>query len=105
MDHAYSILMFCFAGALLVYAGLLALCGPELIPRYRLVYGKKMSKKDGKALARRVAKIVAITAAAPLLSGVVWLITGPDGPLFPAMLALVGGFAVCIWLGVRVTKE
>ena len=93
MDTAFSILMFCFSGMLLLYAGLLALAkDPQLIPRH---YYAKI--KNPKAYALQFAKLTALTAAAPALSGLV----GLSGCTWAAVAVLLGGFVVCIWLGIR----
>ncbi|MBQ5973820.1 MAG: hypothetical protein IJL69_06420, partial [Oscillospiraceae bacterium] len=69
MEYGYSILMFCLAGAIGLYAGLLALTGDaELIPR-----GQFAKMRDKKAYARRFAGAAAFAAAAPAVSGVVGL--------------------------------
>lgn len=100
MESAFSILMFIFSAALLLYAGMIALFGVELIPRYWMV---KIT--DKKAYARRFAKILAVTALAPALSGAVGLLVNIDeAPLLP-LLALLLGIPAAIWLGVRITKE
>ncbi len=100
MEYGFSILMFCFSGGILLYAGMIALFGVELIPRYWMV---KMT--DKKAYARRFARILGVTALAPALSGVVALIVGiEEAPLLP-LLALLLGIPAAIWLGTLITKE
>ena len=99
MEYGYSVLMFCFAGALLLYAGLLAVekRRPDLlIPRYRASSG---DMKNPIRHARRIAKIVALCALAPLLSGVVGLFGQP----VIAGIVLVAALAAAIWLGIRIT--
>ena len=96
--YGYAILMFCLAGGLLLYAALLARAkDPTLIPRS---YAAEM--QDRRAYARQFARVIALVAAAPALSGLVALLT--DAAL-PALLVLIGGLAVCIWLGVRRMKK
>ena len=100
MEYAYSILMFCFSGAILIYAGLIAPGNVELIRNYWAV---KM--KDRKAYARQFAKLLALTALAPLLSGIVALICGPDRlPLLPVVVLIVGTI-VCIKTGLRFMRD
>ena len=107
MEYAYSILMFCFAGMLLLYAGLLALTGDVgLIPRNELV---KM--KDKKAYARQFAKVIALVALAPVLSGLVvmvpWLsaLTSVVAAHVAAFLVLVLAFVGCIRVGVWLMRD
>ena len=96
--YGFAILMFCLAGGLLLYAALLAKeKDPTLIPRN---YAAKM--KDRRAYARQFARVIALVAAAPALSGLIALLT--DAAL-PTLLALVGGLVVCLWLGARWMKK
>ena len=94
MDYAFSILMFCFSGAILIYAGIMAATKDISMLRWRHRNVAKM--KDPKAYAVMVAKILALTAAAPLIGGLIGLLS-----------PLIGGIAliVClmpfIWLGVK----
>lgn len=100
MEYAYSILMFCFSGAILLYAGLIAPGNDELIGRS---WAAKM--KDKKAYARQFAKLLALISLAPLLSGVVALICSPDKmPLLPVVV-LIGGTIVCIRIGLRFMRD
>ena len=107
MEYAYSILMFCFAGMLLLYAGLLALTKDAgLIPRSEAV-----EMRDKKAYARQFAKVMALVALAPVLSGLValapWLsaLTGVVGAHVAAFLVLVLAFVGCIRVGVRLMRD
>lgn len=98
MEYGLSILMFCFAGGLLLYAGLLAAekRRPDLlIPRR--VYTSK--KNWAIPYARKLAKIVALCALSPLLTGIAALFASPliAGIVFVLTLILF------IWLGIRVT--
>ena len=100
MEYAFSILMFIFSGALLLYAGLVAVFGVGLIVRH---WAAKI--RDEKAYARRFAKILSLTALAPALSGVVGLLVDMEQHPFLPLLTLVLGIIAAIWLGVRLTKE
>ncbi len=97
MEHAYSILMFCFAGALLLYGiVLVATKDPGLIPR-----ADAAEIKDKKAYAAQFGKIICATALAPLTSGLIaW-----NGHFGYAVIMLVVGFVVCIWEGTRMMKQ
>ena len=101
MEYGFSILMFCFAGVLLLYAGLLAVekRRPDLlIPRYRASSG---DMKNPIRYARRIAKIVALCALSPLLTGLVGLTSRYLIAGIVFVVALVGA----IWLGIRMTRE
>lgn len=91
MESAYSILMFCFAGLLLLYALLLAK-DEKLIPRD---YAAKM--EDKKRYARRLAGLLAIVALGPVFSGLAGLFTTPG----QALLVLLVDLPLLIWLGIR----
>ena len=85
----FSILMFCFAGALLLYAGLLALTRDyDLIPR-----GYATRPKDKTAYALAFAKAIAVTALAPLGSGIYGLFSTALG-----LVMLLINLPLCIWI-------
>ena len=99
MEYGLSVLMFCFSGALLLYAGLLAMekKRPDLlIPRH---YAGKMGNPV--KYARRIAKIVVVCAAAPLLTGIVGLFAPPLVVGIVFVVALI----LAIWLGVKLTGD
>ena len=93
MEHAYSILMFWFAGALAVYGLLLILTKDiGLVPR-----SDSSEIKDKKGYAKQLGKIVLATSLAPLSSALIaW-----NGRTMLALAMLFIGFAVCIREGVR----
>ena len=98
MEYGFSILMFCLAGGMLLYALLLYTekKRPDLlIPRR--VYTSK--KNWAVPYARKLAKIVALCAVSPLLTGVVGLFAKP----LIAGIVLVLTLILFIWLGIRVT--
>ena len=93
--NPFSILMFCFSGALLLYAALLAVTRDDkLIVRH---YAAKM--KDRKAYAARFAKVIALVAVAPAHSGIAALFSGPL-----AAVVLGGETALAIWIGTEIMK-
>ena len=94
MKYGFSIIMFCFSGAILLYAGIMGATKDIKMLYWRHRYSAKMN--DKKAYAVMVAKILAITAAAPLLGGLVGLIS----PLIGGIV-LVVSFIASIWLGVK----
>ena len=71
MEHAFSILMFIFAGALLLYAALMALTKDYKMLPYRA--RQSVKPKDPKKYTVQLAKIVALVAAAVALGAAVAL--------------------------------
>ena len=95
----YSIIMFIFAGMLLIYAALLSTGDSGLIMRE---YAAKM--KDKKKYARQLAKVIALVAVAPALSGLAALFFESDALLVPVII-LVAGVAAAIYLGTRIMRK
>ena len=94
MDFAFSIIMFCFSGAILLYALLLALTKDMTMLQRR--YRVSADIKDKKAYALMLAKIIAFVGISPLLAAIVGLISPAAGAaVFVISLILL------IWLGVR----
>ena len=100
MEYGFPILMFCFAGALLLYAGLIAMGNTGLILRYQFA-----RVKDRRKYARQFGKILALVALAPLLSGVVALLGDAERMFLPAMGTLVAGTALAIAMGVKLMND
>ena len=101
MEYGYSIIMFCMAGALVLYAGLLALVkDPMLIPRH---YAARMRNK--KAYALMFAKIIAMMAMPFAASGIVGLIWNEDQTLVPAIAVLIIGFIACLYLSTKIARK
>ena len=98
MENVYSTVMFILAGALLFYALLLQTGDVGLIP-YRTRHS--LPKSGTKAHIRLIGRILAVVAAAPLLSGVVGLFTDPEVTVIPQILLPLIGFPFFIWLGIR----
>ena len=93
-----SILMLIFSGALFLYALLLYRTkNANLIARS---YAVKM--KDREAYTKQFAKVLALTAAAPMISGIVGLITD-NGQLFTRFL--IGGIILALLIGVDMMKK
>lgn len=95
--NPFSIIMFVFAGALLVYAFLMQTGDDQLI-RFRQRAFLPKNKKERKVEVRSIGKIVALTAAAPLLTGVLGLFTTHPVPLILTPVAL---FVLMILVGVK----
>lgn len=95
MRYVFSIIMFCFAGAMFLYA-LIVNGDPTAIVRS---YSVKM--KNPKAYAKYFAKIIAVIALAPLLCGIYGVIFDPAAqPLMTAFIS-VDIAVVCIFLATR----
>ncbi len=97
MEKGFPILMLCFGGLMLVYAGLLAYVkDPSYIPHTNAA---KIFNRE--RYASKFAGIIALVALAPLISGLVGLFTGP---LVTAIL-LVVLLVLFIWLGTKKMKD
>lgn len=97
MDNAYSILMLIFAGAILLYAGLLALTKDyKMLPYHSRV---SVKPKDPKRYALQLSKVIALVALSPAISGLVgfWNLTA-------AFIVLLVSFVLLIWLGTKLMK-
>ena len=91
----FSILMFCFSGALFLYAVLLYTTKDyKLIPR-----GYASKKDDKKAYARQVAEIVALVAVAPTHCGYVALFS-----MGWSVVVLVVEIVIALWVGTRIME-
>ena len=96
--EGYSVLMFCFGGFLLIYAGILAgTKNVKLIPHHDAA---KM--KNEKQYAEQFARIIAIVSLAPLASALVARITD-NGTL--SFLVLIGIMIIACIIAVRLTKK
>ena len=97
MTYVYSILMAVFAGALLLYAALMALTKDyKMLPiRAR----QSVKPKDPKKYTAQLAKAIALVASAPALSALVGLWN-----VMAAVVVLIAGFVLCIWLGTVIMR-
>lgn len=100
MEYAYSILMFCFAGGILLYAALMSSGDASMIRR---LYAAKV--KDKKAYAKQFAKVLALVSLAPLSSGVAALIVDINRRPFPPVITLIVVFIACMQKGVKMMEE
>ena len=96
MRYAYSIVMFCFAGAILLYA---ALMSPGNAGMIRRAYAAKM--RNPKAYAKKFAKVLALVSLAPLVSGVTGLFVDIDRYPFVPVAALIVVLILCLRKGIR----
>lgn len=93
--NPFSILMLCFSGALLLYAGLLALTKDyNLIPR-----GYASRVKDKKTYAVNLAKVIALTAVPPAHCAIAALFNG-----VLAISVLVVEMVMALWIGSVIMK-
>ncbi|WP_407383159.1 hypothetical protein [Ruminococcus sp.] len=97
MEYGYSILMGIFAGALLAYAGLMALTKDyKMLPLRARV---SVKPKNEKLYMKQLAKVVALVALSPALSALVGLLNVIAGLI---VLPLSGG--ILIWLGTKLMR-
>ena len=98
MEHAFSILMFCFAGMLFLYGFILYRTrNIGLVPKSGAV-----KIRDKAEYVKQIGKIVMITSLAPFTSG---LIAWNGQHFWYAMALLVAGFVICIREGVKIMQE
>ena len=100
MKYAYSILMFCFAGGLLLYAALMSQGNPDMIRRR---YAAKM--RNPKAYAKKFAKVLALVSLAPLSSGLAGLLFDINRYPFIPVGALIVVFVLCMRRGIRMMND
>ncbi|MBO4251539.1 MAG: hypothetical protein J5911_02640 [Clostridia bacterium] len=98
MEYAYSIVMAVFGGALLLYAGLMALTKDYKMLPYRSRVSVK--PKDPKKYAFQLSKVIALVAVAPLLSALTALWN-----TIAAVIVLMVSVIVFIWLGTKIMKK
>ena len=98
MENGYSVIMLIFSGALLLYAGLMALTKDYTLLPLRV--RRAVKPKNRKQYVVMLSKIIALVATAPVLSAVVgfWNI-------WAALVVLIAGTAAAIWMGIRLTKH
>ena len=90
MERVFPIILMAFSVMMLLYAGLIALCGFDLIPKNHAV-----KVKDKKKYARCFAALIALLAWAPGIAGIIGLLFGN----IPALIVLIAAFALFILLG------
>ena len=99
MDKAYSILMWVFSGGLFLYALVLFIFkDTELIPK-----SDKAKITDKKTYAKQFAKVIALVALAPMLSGIVGFLGGFF--MIPAVIVLIGGVIAAIIIGIKIMPK
>jgi len=98
MEHGFSILMFIFAGALLLYAALMAITREYTMLPYRA--RQSVKPKDPKKYMVQLAKIVALTALAIALGAAVALWSNAAGAVI-----LVAGVVAALWAGTKIIQK
>lgn len=98
MKYGYSILMGIFAGALLLYAGLMALTKDYKILPFRARTSVK--PKNPKKYMTQLAKVVALVACSPALSAVAGLWN-----MAAAIIILIVTGVLFIWIGTRFMRN
>ena len=94
----FTILMLIFAGALLLYAALMALTKDYKILPVRA--RQSVKPKDPKKYTFQLSKVIALVSLAPALSGIVGIWSG-----IGAGIVFVAGLIVFIWLGTKIMKN
>ena len=98
MEYGYSILMGIFSGAILIYAGLMALFKDyKMIP---LRARQSVKPKNPKKYAFQLSKVLALTSLSPALSALagLWNFTF-------AFIVLIVSLIVFIYLGTKIMKN
>ena len=91
----FSILMFCFSGALFLYAVLL-----YTTKDYRLIPRGYASKPDDKKVyTRQVAEIIALVAVAPAHCGYVAMVS-----MGWSVVVLIVEMVLAIWVGTKIME-
>lgn len=98
MEHAFSILMFIFAGAILFYAALMAITKDYRMLPYRSRVSVK--PKNPERYMVQLAKIVALTGGAIALGAAVALWNNAVG----AVVMLVG-VVLALWAGTKIIRD
>ncbi|MBR2256995.1 MAG: hypothetical protein IJ899_06530 [Blautia sp.] len=98
MEQGFSILMFIFAGALLLYAGLMALIKDYKMLPYRA--RQSVKPKNPKKYMVQLAKIVALVAAMIAAGAAVALWNGAVGAV-----VIVVDVVAALWCGTKIIKK
>ena len=96
-ERGYAILMACFAAALLLYAGLMALTKDYRILPLRARTSVK--PKNEKLYMTQLSKVVALVALSPALSALTALRN-----LTAAFIVLLAAAVFFLWLGTRIMR-
>ena len=97
MDSYFSVLMFIFAGGILLYAALLAITKDYKMLPYRARVSVK--PKDPKRYAFQLSKAIALAALSPALCGLAALWKPMAG-----VAVLILSMVLFLWLGTKIMK-
>ena len=98
MDNGFSILMFIFAGALLLYAALLAITKNYNMLPYRATVSVK--PKHPKKYTVQLAKVIALVAAAVAVGAAVSLWN-----MLIGAVVMIAAVIAAIWSGTKIVKD
>lgn len=98
MEYAYSVLMGIFAGAVLLYAGMMALFKDYKMLPFRARVSVK--PKDEKKYMTQLSKAVALVSLSPALSALVGLWN-----MIAALAVLIVSAVFLLWLSTKLMKD
>ena len=98
MEHGFSMLMFIFAAAILLYAALMAITKDYRMLPFRA--RQSVKPKDTQAYMVQLSKIVALAALAIALGAAVALWNNALGAV-----VLVAGVVAALWAGTRIIRK
>ena len=98
MEQGFSIFMFIFAGAILVYAAIMAISKDYNMLPYRSRVSVK--PKNPQKYMVQLAKIVALTAVAIAIGAAVALWNGLAGGI-----VMLAGVIAALWAGTKIIKK
>ena len=98
MEHGFSMLMFIFAAAILLYAALMAITKDYRMLPFRA--RQSVKPKDPQAYMVQLSKIVALAALAIALGSAVALWNNALGAV-----VLVAGVVAALWAGTRIIRK
>lgn len=98
MEHGFSMLMFIFAAAILLYAALMAITKDYRMLPFRA--RQSVRPKDPQAYMVQLSKIVALAALAIALGAAVALWNNALGAV-----VLVAGVVAALWAGTRIIRK
>ena len=98
MEHGFSMLMFIFAAAILLYAALMAITKDYRMLPFRA--RQSVKPKDPQAYMVQLSKIVALAALAIALGAAVALWNNALGAV-----VLVAGVLAALWAGTRIIRK
>lgn len=98
MDHGFSILMFIFAAALLLYAAVLAITRNYKMLPYRAQISVKPKNPKGYTL--QLAKVIALVGLSVAVGAGVTLWN-----MLIGAIVILAGIIAAIWIGTKIVKD